>query len=58
MQTILKTCAIFLKIYRGLIFAVGGADVKFMKNDQGEVTAILRHMAGQPDSEAKKLKNK
>jgi hypothetical protein len=29
----------------------------FIKNDQGEVTAIIHHMAGRPDSEGKKLKN-
>jgi hypothetical protein len=34
-----------------------GAQVTFIKNDKGEVTAISHHMAGLPDSEGKKLKN-
>ena len=37
---------------------INGAQVSFMKNDKGEVTALIHHMAGLPDSEGKKLKNK
>ena len=33
-----------------------GARVTFIKNDKGEVMAIIHHMAGLPDSEGKKLK--
>jgi len=39
----------FLKSY--------GAQVTFIKNDKGEVMAIIHHKAGLPDSEGKKLKN-
>jgi hypothetical protein len=28
-----------------------------MKNDKGEATAVIHHIAGLPDSEGKKLKN-
>jgi hypothetical protein len=31
--------------------------VGFIKNDKGEVTAIIHHMEGRPDSEGKKLNN-
>ena len=34
-----------------------GSQVTFTKNDKGEVTALIHHMAGLPDSEGKKLKN-
>jgi hypothetical protein len=34
-----------------------GAQVTFIKNDKGEVMAIIHHKAGLPDSEGKKLKN-
>jgi len=34
-----------------------GSQVTFIKNDKGEVTALIHHMAGLPDSEGKKLKN-
>jgi hypothetical protein len=36
---------------------INGAQVTFIKNDKGEVMAIIHHMAGLPDSEGKKLKN-
>jgi len=36
---------------------INGAQVTFIKNDKGEVTAIIHHMAGLPESEGKKLKN-
>src|SRR5260221_10028998 len=36
---------------------INGAQVTFIKNDKGEVTAIIHHMAGLPDSEGKKPKN-
>jgi len=34
---------------------INGAQVTFIKNDQGEVTALIHHMAGLPESEGKKL---
>ena len=34
-----------------------GAQVTFIKNDKGEVMAIMHHKAGLPDSEGKKLKS-
>ena len=33
-----------------------GAQLTFIKNDKGEVTAVIHHMAGFPDNEGKKLK--
>ena len=36
---------------------INGAQVTFIKNDKGEAMAIIRHKAGLPDSEGKKLKN-
>ena len=36
---------------------ITGAQMTFNKNDKGEVTAVLHHQAGYPDSEGKKLKN-
>jgi len=36
---------------------INGAQVTFIKNDKGEVTAIIHHMAGLPDSEGKKLES-
>jgi hypothetical protein len=36
---------------------INGAQLTFIKNDKGEVTAVIHHMAGLPDSEGKKLKN-
>jgi hypothetical protein len=37
---------------------INGAQVSFIKNEKGEVMALIHHMAGLPDSEGKKLKNK
>ncbi len=37
---------------------INGAQVTFIKNDKGEVTAIIHRMAGLPESEGKKLRNK
>jgi hypothetical protein len=37
---------------------INGARLTFVKNDGGEVMAIIHHMAGLPDSEGKKLKSK
>jgi hypothetical protein len=37
---------------------INGAQLTFIKNDKGEVTAVIHHMAGLPDSEGKKLKNR
>ena len=34
-----------------------GAQVTFIKNDKGEVTAMIHHTAGLPDNEGKKLKS-
>jgi serine-type D-Ala-D-Ala carboxypeptidase/endopeptidase len=36
---------------------INGAQLTFIKNDKGEVTAVIQHIAGLPDSEGKKLKN-
>ncbi len=36
---------------------INGAQLTFIKNDKGEVTALIHHLAGLPDSEGKKLKN-
>jgi hypothetical protein len=38
---------------------VNGAQLTFIKNDKGEVTAVIHHSshAGVPDIEGKKLKN-
>jgi D-alanyl-D-alanine-carboxypeptidase/D-alanyl-D-alanine-endopeptidase len=36
---------------------INGAQLTFIKNDKGEVTAIIHRIAGLPDSEGKKLKN-
>ncbi len=35
----------------------GAREVTFIKNDKGEVTVIIHHKAGLPDSEGKELKN-
>ena len=35
---------------------VNGAQLTFVKNDKGEVTAVIHHAAGYPDSVGKKLK--
>jgi hypothetical protein len=32
-----------------------GAELTFIKNDNGEVTGLIHHMSGLPDSEAKKI---
>jgi len=34
-----------------------GAELTFIKNDRGEVTAVVHHEPGQPDFEGKKLRN-
>jgi hypothetical protein len=39
------------------LLKINGAQVTFIKNDEGEVTAIIHRMAGLPDSEGKKLKS-
>jgi hypothetical protein len=36
---------------------IDGAQLTFIKNDQGEVTAVIHHTEGTPDIEGKKLKN-
>ncbi len=36
---------------------INGAQLTFIKNDKGEVTAVIHQMAGLPDSKGKKLKN-
>ena len=35
---------------------ITGAQLTFIKNDKGEVTAVILHAAGQPDCEGKKVK--
>ncbi len=35
---------------------INGAQLTFIKNDKGEVTTVIHHMAGLPDCEGKKLK--
>jgi serine-type D-Ala-D-Ala carboxypeptidase/endopeptidase len=37
---------------------VNGAQLTFIKDEKGEVTAVIHHIAGLPDSEGKKLKNR
>jgi Alpha/beta hydrolase family len=37
------------------LLKITDAQVTFIKNDKGEVTALIHHMAGLPDSEGKKL---
>jgi hypothetical protein len=37
---------------------INGAQLTFIKNDTGEVTAVIHHMAALPDSEGKKILNK
>ena len=39
------------------LLKINGAQVTFIKNDNGEATAVIHHMAVLPDSEGKKLKN-
>lgn len=34
-----------------------GSQVTFIKNDKGEVMALIHHLAGLPDGVGKKLKN-
>jgi hypothetical protein len=34
-----------------------GAQLTFIKNDKGKVTAVIHHLAGLPDCKGKKLKN-
>ena len=36
---------------------INGAQLTFIKNDKGEVTAVIHHSYGFPDNEGKKLKN-
>ena len=38
------------------VLTIVGAQLTFMKNDEGEVTAVIIHLAGYPDNEGKKLK--
>jgi hypothetical protein len=38
------------------LLKVNGAQVTFIRNDNGEATALIHHMAGLPDSEGKKRK--
>jgi serine-type D-Ala-D-Ala carboxypeptidase/endopeptidase len=35
---------------------INGAQLTFIKNDKGDMTAVVHHIAGLPDSEGKKLK--
>ena len=36
---------------------INGAQLAFIKNDRGEVTSVIHHIAGLPDCEGKKLKS-
>jgi D-alanyl-D-alanine-carboxypeptidase/D-alanyl-D-alanine-endopeptidase len=36
---------------------INGAQLTFLKNDKGEATAVIHHMAGLPDCVGKRLKN-
>jgi hypothetical protein len=36
---------------------IDGAQLTFLKNDQGDVTTVIHHLAGIPDHEGKKVKN-
>ena len=36
---------------------INGAQLAFIKNDKGEVTSVIHHIAGLPDCEGKKLKS-
>ena len=35
---------------------ITGTQFRFIKNDKGEVTAVIHHVEGQPDVEGRKLK--
>ena len=48
---------IFPESETNFFIKLNGAQLTFIKNDQGEVTAVIHHMAGFPDIEGKKLKN-
>ena len=39
------------------LLTINGAQLTFIKNGKGEVTGVIHHMTGLPDSEGKKLKN-
>ena len=46
---------IFPESETNFFLPVNGAELTFIKNDKGEVTGLLHHMTGIPDSEAKKV---
>jgi CubicO group peptidase (beta-lactamase class C family) len=47
---------IFPESETNFFLKLNGAQLTFIKNDKGEVTAVIHHMEGRPDSEGKKLK--
>lgn len=48
---------IFPESETNLFLKINGAELMFIKNGKGEVTGVIHHMTGLPDSEGKKLKN-
>jgi pimeloyl-ACP methyl ester carboxylesterase len=47
---------IFPESETNFFLPINGAKLAFIKNDQGEVTGLIHHMTGLPDSEAKKVR--
>ena len=47
----------YLESETNFFLKINGAQLTFIKKDKGEVTAVIHHIAGLPDSEGKKLKN-
>jgi hypothetical protein len=56
-QTLQRAFDLYPESETNFLLKKYGAQVTFTKNDKGEVTALIHHMAGLPDSEGKKLKN-
>jgi CubicO group peptidase (beta-lactamase class C family) len=48
---------IYPELETNFFIKFNGAQLTFLKNDQGEVTAVIHRIAGLPASEGKKLKN-
>ncbi|MGA2800910.1 MAG: endo-1,4-beta-xylanase [Verrucomicrobiota bacterium] len=48
---------IYPKSETNFFLKINGAELTFIKNDKGEMTAVIHHMAGLPDCVGKKLKN-
>jgi len=49
---------IYAESQTNFFLKINGAELNFIKNDNGEVTSVMHHIAGLPDSEGKKLENK